>query len=392
MRVLLLQAGFNEFGVIRALHKMGHYVISIGNQIGLPGQTMVDEYIPFDYSDKEGVLQFVKDHDIDRVLACCNDTAVLTTCWVAEQMGWSGYDSYEAALTYSHKDKFKDFAMKYDVMTVKADSFSNREEALAWAAEDRDYPVIVKPVDLSGGKGVTRCDSTEELKAAIDNAFDISRNGTILIEPFIEGTQHGFCTFLHNKKVIACASNNEHSVVNPYRVEIDTFPANGFAEDRETLISQVELMAEKLDLADGIFHLQYIRSGGKIYILEVMRRIIGNMYSIPAQRSCGFDWDYWEAWTGIGQTYSGDYVDDKKERFVAYRALIPHKDGIYDGITVSENLKKYIFHEEHFDKPGDTLEHHAACTVGMLFMEFNSHEEMMDQMISHYDEIEIHVK
>lgn len=105
-----------------------------------------------------------------------------------------------------------------------------------------------------------------------------------------------FGTFLINQKVVAFCSNNEHSFINPYRVEVDTFPADNVELVQDELIDQIEYIAHQLQLTDGIFHLQYILKQGKAYILECMRRVLGNLYSIPAEKYCnGFDWDFWEA-------------------------------------------------------------------------------------------------
>ena len=86
MKILILQAGFNELGVIDALHMDGHEVVSIGNQPGLIGQQYVDEYICQDYSKQDEVYALAKEKNIDRICACCNDTAVLTSVYIAEKM------------------------------------------------------------------------------------------------------------------------------------------------------------------------------------------------------------------------------------------------------------------------------------------------------------------
>ena len=74
MRVMILQAGFNELGVIDALHKEGHEVIAIGNQPGLIGQQYVEEYICQDYSNQNEVLALAREKQIDCICACCNDS------------------------------------------------------------------------------------------------------------------------------------------------------------------------------------------------------------------------------------------------------------------------------------------------------------------------------
>lgn len=392
MRVLILQAGFNELGVIKELHKMGHYVISIGNQVGLIGQKEVDEYYPVDYSKKEEVLAFVKEHKIDLVCACCNDTAVLTTTYLAEQLQLSGYDTYKNAQLIAHKDLFKKFAIENQILTAPAEAFYKEEEAKKYILKGVSYPIIVKPTDMSGGKGVSRCDTDAEAMVAIEQAFAISREKDIVIEPFIEGTQHGFCTFLHNKKVVACSSNDEYSVVNPYRVEIDTFPAKGIEKYRDILIAQVEKMAEVLNLEDGIFHIQYMEKDGCIYILEAMRRIIGNMYSVPASKSSEFDWDYWQARASIGINCVAVPERLEERGYYAYRAIIPPKNGIVKDVIVDEEVKKYIFDQIQLYEKGHVVTNYLTDTLGILFFQFGSEQEMKKIMLEYYDRIRVEME
>lgn len=392
MRVLILQAGFNEIGVIQNLKDEGHYVIAIGNQSGLIGQRYVDEYHCQDYSKMDEVLAFAKSKNIDYICACCNDTAVLTAVYVAEKMDLRGYDSYESAEIIAHKNLFKRFAKENGILSVYAEEFDSIAFAKEYINKGVVYPIIVKPVDLSGGKGVSRCDNAAEAVQAIQEAFDISRTKCIVIEPFIEGTQHGFCTFLHNKKVVACCSNDEISVVNPYRVEIDTFPADRIEQYEEILIQQVEFMAEKLDLVDGIFHMQYMESDGKIYILEAMRRIIGNMYSVPASKACEFDWDYWQARASIGASCEDVPTRMKKKGYFAYRAIIPKRDGVIKDVHIDESLEPYIFDRILLEETGTKVENHKAWTVGLVFFKFDSREQMKKIMIQDYDKIYVEME
>ena len=106
-RVLVLNGSFCEAPIIKKAKEMGMYVITTGNAPNLIGHQYADEYIPADYSDKEKVLQIVKDNDIEGVISCANDFGVLTAAYVAEQMGWPGHDKYEIAKLLHHKNLFK---------------------------------------------------------------------------------------------------------------------------------------------------------------------------------------------------------------------------------------------------------------------------------------------
>lgn len=202
-------------------------------------------------------------------------------------------------------------------------------------------PLIIKLVDASAGNGISKVESCEEARVAIKAAFDKSRDKRIVIEPYISGTQHGFCTFLVNQKVVAYCSNNEYSIQNPYRVEIDTFPAENDAEVSERLIYEIEKIAGLLKLADGIFHLQYIMADQVPYIIEVMRRVLGNMYSVPARLVSGFDWDYWETRAKCGFSCKNIHGFNQ-EGFYAYKAILAKENGIITNVRISDRYQKYL--------------------------------------------------
>lgn len=394
-RVLLLNASHNDERLIHALKKLGCYVITTGNRPELPGHKLADEYVYGDYTNPEEMYALAKNKQVDAVCPCCNDFGVITAAYISERLGFCGQDDYETTLILHNKDKFKAFAAELGgIDTPDAVSFGEPEGAVKWAETGEfEYPLIVKPVDLSAGNGIHRADTLQELLNCIQVAFDKSRVKHIVIEPYIEGTQHGFCTYLIDRKVVAVCSNNEHSMINPYRVEVDTYPADHVELVQESLIRQIETIAQALKLSDGIFHLQYILKDGRAHILECMRRVLGNLYSIPAEcLGDGFDWDYWEVRAKCGFGYDGFPKCVPQRGFWAYRALIAEQNGIYDSILVPADIQKYVDSDWMLHSPGYVIENHMSDPVGFLFMQFSSQSEMMEIMINRYAEIRILTK
>jgi len=383
MKALLLCASHNDLGLIRSLRKIGYEIICTGNRRGLAGEKYVDEYIQMDYSDQERVLALAREREVDAIVQCCNDYGVYTAAYVAEKLGLPGYDPYETILTLHNKDRFKAFAKEHGILTCNTQCFGNMEEALT-QAEAMDLPIIVKPSDASAGNGIHKIEKREEARGYIQDAFEYSRNGRIVIEPFLEGSQHGFCTFLKDKKVIVYCSNDEYSMINPYRVEIDTYPASDHEDVHKILISQIEKMADILNLKDGIFHLQYINVNGKPYILEVMRRILGNMYSVPSTLLNGFDWDYWETRCRCGLSIDQITLSCREEGFYAYKTLVATKNGTIKKIELLPEYEKYVIGKHMIRKPGDRIDNYKSQPVGFLFMMFSSKEEMLRVLIKNY--------
>lgn len=382
-KVLLLCSSHNDLGLINGLRKMGYYIYSTGSIPGLIGEKYVDEYIQADYSDKEKILDIAKKLEINSICACCNDFGVYTAAYVAEKMGLEGYDSYETTLLLNNKDLFKKFALSNGIITPNSVAFDDFNRALEYC-ETVELPIIVKAVDLSAGNGIKKVEKKDELIPALKNAFGKSRVKRILIEQYVEGEQHGFCTFLVDKKVVASCSNDEYSIINPYRVEIDTFPARGIEKCEKTLIQQIEKIATLLNLKDGIFHLQYIDNEEGPHIIEVMRRAIGNMYAVPASALCGFDWDYWESRALTGNDCGGIPRSIPKDGFFAYKTMLASKNGKVAKIQIPDRYNKYLIGKCVIKAVGDIIDNYISQPIGLLFLRFSTQEEMLDFLISDY--------
>lgn len=385
-KVLVLNTSLNEIRMMMALHDMGYYVIATGGWSNQPGEKYADEYIQMDYSDKERILELAKRIKIDAICACCNDFGVITAAYVAEKMGLPGHDTYENALIMHHKDKFKQFAEKAGINTPIAKYFKNQEEALGWL-EYAAYPIIVKPTDLTGGKGVSKATNYDEAVRSIKTAFERSRIKHIVIEPFIEGTQHACCTFIINEKVAAVCSNNEYSFANPYKVEIDTYPAKQFDVVRDELVAQAEKMASALHLKDGILHMQYIMKDGKAYIIEAMRRVLGNLYMIPAERLTDMNWDYWEARVHCGLGVDGFPKNVQQKGHYAYRTIMGTKNGLVKKLIVPDGYKKYIFDQYVMWNPQIPIEDYMSEALAFIFFKFETEEEMDKVLLEQYSHI-----
>lgn len=382
-KVLLLCASHNDLGLIRGLRKLNYEIIVTGAIRGLIGEKYCDKYIQADYSDRNLILKIAQDEKIDRICACCNDYGVYTAAYVAEKMNLPGYDSYETTCVLHNKDRFKSFVQEHNIPSPWTKVFTDYDEAKEFL-KSAQYPLIVKPTDCSAGNGITKLESFSGAEEAVKYAFEKTRAGVIVIEQYIEGTQHGFCSFLVNQKVRAYINNNEYSIQNPYRVEIDTFPADNSEDMAGFLVPEIEKIANILNLKDGIFHLQYIVSNGQPKIIEVMRRAIGNMYSVPGDLISGIPWDYWEARARCGMSCDDFPINVTQEGYFAYKAILSEKNGIIKDICIPKEYDEYILSKCILKHVGDVITHCQSEPIGFIFMMFRSDQEMKRVLIENY--------
>lgn len=394
-KVLIMNISYNDIGMMKALKKMGYYIYAIGMYSGLPGQEYADEYIRQDYSQKEEVLKLAIKLQVDAVCACCNDTGVITAAYVAEKLGLNGHDTYNNALLLEHKDKFNAFLQTSGIQKSNTQTFNTEKEALS-AVRTMLYPIIIKPVDLCGGVGISKAETVQEAESAVKNAFALTRESNIVIEPFISGKQYGLCTFLVNKKVVKYCTNNEMSVVNPYRVEMDLFPSDCEPELVSDLIKKIEKIATILQLKDGIFHLQFLVHNKQAHIIEAMRRVPGNLYLKLAKEQTGFDWDYWEARTHCGIDCEKEIQQIKDTKLEngcgAYRSVVAEKNGVVKKLRVAPEVQKYITEQMIFCEKGQKVQHHKTEQLALLFFRFPDRKSMEHILLDEYDKIGVELE
>jgi hypothetical protein len=171
-------------------------------------------------------------------------------------------------------------------------------------------------------------------------------------------------------------------------VEIDTYPAENFDTIKKQIIGECEKMASALKLKDGILHVQYRMKDGKPYIIEAMRRVLGNLYMIPAEKLTGINWDYWEVKANCGLDLSDFPINQVTEKgFYAYRAIMATKNGKFNHIIIPDEYKKYIFDEFILCESETVIHDFMSEPIGFLFFKFSSKEEMNDVLLSNYDKI-----
>ncbi len=374
-RLLVLNGSHSDIPLIEAGKRLGFHVLTSGNDPSLVGHRLADAYHPADFSDKDAMLKLARELRVDAVCACANDFGALSAAYVAERLGLPGHDSYETTLTLHHKHRFKEFALTHGITTPPALQYSCPEEAHRRPPEF-PYPLIVKPVDLTGGKGVSRVSAPEEYEPAIRSAFAASRIGRFVVEQFICGTYHSFSTLVVDRKVVFSFSDNEYFLNSPFLVSTSAGPATGIEKVKGQLIQESERIADLLSLCDGIFHIQYVDTGGKAWILEITRRCSGDFYPYPVKLACGVDWAEWIVRAEAGHGCR-DFPTCTQRGFFGRHCVFSRDSGVFTGIAISRELQDNVVDRFFLYQNGDRLDSHKTNRLaGVLFLRYNSADEM----------------
>lgn len=379
-KTLVLNGSHSELYLIRQAKQLGHFVVTTGNLPHASGHLEADLYIQADYSDQEAMLRIAREQKIDSVVSCANDFGAISASYIAEKMGLPGHDPYATTLMLHTKDAFKNFALANNMRVCPSVSFDTVEEALEY--EPVWYPAIVKPVDLTGGKGVNRVNNLEEYRKAIRVAFDWSRKKRIVVEKFVVGTYHSFSTFLVDKHVIGSFCDNEYSYNYPYYVTTSAGPADRADDVRDILIAEAEKYAELLNLADGIFHMQYVMDqAGAPYVIDITRRTSGDLYAEPVEKATGLPWSKWTVMAECGGYPRSCFSERGTQRaYYGRHCLMAEHNGIVKGVWISDELKDNIYDQIEWWRPEYSITNYLTDKVGIAFWHFHSWEEMRDKI------------
>lgn len=391
-KLLMLTATEHEIPFILAAKKLGFFVITTNNRPDYAGHKYGDQYVYANFSEYDRMVDLCKALNIDAISWACTDPCALAACYIGEKLGLKGHDSYEIGQIIHLKDKFKEFAKKYNINTPIAENFDNLEAALQYG-DYAKYPVIVKPVDLAGGQGIRVVRDIASYRDAIAKAFERSWKKRVVVEPFIEGTLHSLNTFIINQKVVSYCTANDYSYLNKYMTNSGISPADNWKDAIKYLIPETEKVARILGLVDGQLHMQYImQPNGKPVIIEMMRRNIGNFWSSMLNDAAGVNWAEWVIRAEAGMDCHAIPSPKEPKGFYGYHMMLGDKNGIFKGVTIDKEFEKYIYQVVMWQQPGYEITDYLSNKVGNCLFHFDTEEEKNHYMPLINDLVKVNVE
>ena len=390
-KILVLNGTISEIPIINIAKEMGYYVVTTGNMPQLPGHKYADQYIAEDYSDCDAILKLVKENEIKGIISCANDFGSITASYVGEKMGWPGHDTYEVAKLIHHKDMFREYFIRKGFPSPRVEIFHTKEEAIGYY-DSVDYPVIVKASDLTGGKGIHQVNNRTEAESAIDNALLLSRNKTVLMEEFIEGVQQSIVVFLVDRRIYITSCSNIYCMKNPYLVQAETYPATDFDLVEDKLREMIHIMADDLNLVDGILSFQYIVRDGVPYVIDMMRRCFGNETLLMADVRTGFPWEEAYIKASLGFRVDDIVFDKPKYLYCGHYGVMADENGILEGWNIPEDFENRVFKTTVNIHKGEKINNCVNDKIAHLYFYYDDIDRMNDDIIGINDRVKVVVK
>lgn len=381
-RILILNGTISEIPIIKKAQEMGYYVITTGNMSELPGHQLSDKYIEADYSNEHEILRLVKENDIEGIISCANDFGSITASYVGEQMGWKGHDTYANALLMHRKDKLMDYFKRKGVPAPWYEIFDDANKAKSFCKMQKCvFPIMVKANDLTGGKGILRADNYGEACKAIDQAFTVSRDKHVLIEPYLKGVQQSIVVFLIDRKIAITSSSDIYCMRNPYLVQAETYPATDFKRVEPKLHQIIEDMAQDLQLVDGIFSFQYIVENGVPYIIDMMRRNFGNETLLMADEMTGFPWEEAYIRASLGLPCKGLDCNKNQTKYCGHYGVMAEKNGVFEKYILPQTILDHVFKITDNMKKGDAINNYLTQKIAHIYFKYDDFDLMKREVL-----------
>lgn len=399
MKKLMLLGGIRYLlPVIKAAHEQGYYVITADYIPDNIAHRFSDEYVNVSIIDKEAVLKVAREKQIDGIMSFGVDPGVVSASYVQNQMGLPSFGPFESVEILQNKDKFRAFLTEHGFNVPKAKGYNRAEDAMVDAAI-WDYPIIVKPTDAAGSKGVTRVDNAGQLKAAVDYAFDKSISGHVIIEDFIEkaGCSSDTDSMSVDGKLVFtsfCAQRFDLNASNPYTPAAYSWPSTFTPEQEAYLTSEIQRLITLLGLKTVVYNIETrIGTNGKPYIMELTPRGGGNRLCEMLRYATGVD-----LITAITRAMVGDPNGPIKQKPYNghWAEIILHadQDGVYDHLEISKDLPAEIVEEDLWVKKGDKVESFEGANnaIGTLVLKFQSAEKLEKAITNQRNWLKVVVK
>lgn len=273
--------------IVRKAQEMGLYTI-VADYYPVeksPAKAIADKAIEVSVTDVDAVVQVLKEEQADGVFVGFNDMLLPYYADICAKAGLPCYGTKEHFETLIAKDKYKALCRQFGVPTIPEYSIDD---------DDIHYPVLVKPVDSSGSRGITICHNRQELEESVETGKQASKTGKVLIERYMDGREVTvFWTFQNGNYYLSALGNrhvkhNQGIDVIPLPVGY-TFPSVFLPKYRAEVEENCKRMFRHLGIKDGMMFMQCKVEDGTCYVYDLGFRLTGSLEYKILERVCGYN-------------------------------------------------------------------------------------------------------
>lgn len=349
-----------------------------------------DLYLNISVTDKEAVLKAATKYKIDGITSFACDPGVCTMAYVSNKLELPSVGPYESVCILQNKSKFRLFLKENGFNVPFSRSYTSLNE-LKEDINSFSFPLIVKPTDSAGSKGVTKITDASMLDNAFNHAIRNSITKTIIIEEFIEPYGHPSDSdcYSNDGNLVFCSFSNQffdNNSNNPFVPCGMTWPSKMSEENQAYLRSEIQRLITLLGMKTSIYNIETrISKRGIPYIMEVSPRGGGNRISEMLFYHAGVDLIKRHIIDCLGICEHTINLNKKTRNQIGEVILHANREGVFDNVVVPNEISKYIIEKDLWIKNGDKVNdfrgaNNAFGTIVFSNFKSVSFERMMKEI------------
>ena len=373
-KILILRAGFLQQFLCKKAKELGMKVYAIDADPQSEGFQYAEDTATFRVADEEACLNFALKHNPDGVVTAANDFGILSMSRIAQELHLKGVN-YETALTVKNKAKVRKVLFEANVDDTDCFYEVTCSEQVKDLLDTINYPVIVKPCDGSGSRGVSRVDEKESLQNACEKAIAESDTHSALIEQYIQGTEYGAESFVDDDIHVLTVMQKDMTAP-PYYAELGHASESGLStESEEKVRACVKRAIRALGVNFGCVNMDLIVTPtGTVHIIDVGVRMGGNVigsHLVPL---------------GIGIDYMGNILKASLGESVSWEPTMSHKPTATRLIVLTPGVIKELPSIESIEEEYNVqIIHHLK--IGATINEYHANRDGFGYIVAQADTI-----
>ena len=290
-RLLVLGGTRISCEIIRKAKQMG-LTVAVADYFPVeksPGKQIADEHYEVSTLDVDAVVDLIKNNNIDGVLTGFSDMLLPYYAEICKKAGLPAYGTKEQFETFIDKAKYKALCRQFNVPTVE-----EYKVDLESVDESIKYPVLVKPSDSSGSRGITICNGPDDLKEAVKKALEYSKENSVLVERYMLGREATvFWLFIDGEYYLTAIGNrhvktNQGDDIIPLPVGY-TYPAFITPKYRAEIEENAKKMFKYAGIENGMMFMQCKVEDDVCVVYDIGYRLTGSLEYINLESACGYN-------------------------------------------------------------------------------------------------------
>jgi len=374
-KIIILGGSHRDIPLIKASQELGYFVITIGSKGHYLGHKYADKKYLVDFNNTPKVKEIFASEGASFFLPGSGEESYMRALEISNELGIGNFDKNEVAHLIHNKWSFKKFCLKNKIYTPNGLIYKDGLDL-----SKLEFPLIIKPFNLSGGRGVKVVKNTNELISAIKNSKKFSPD--LFLEEFIEGRLIAYSVIIRKKQVAYSFIASDNTFINKYLITT-AYKLEIPSELEKVMRNQVNKISHSLGLVDGMFHLQIIIKNNNPYLIDVTRRIPGDFFPNLIELSDGLSYSKAVVLSYLGHDFSRELKHYKRSKFVIRHCVMAEKNGIFSHIKIDQEIEKSIVFRFDIINENSQITNYMNEQIAIFLFSFDQEREDLCLKINH---------